>query len=124
MTGISEAIIASRNEAETSSQKTGALQTLISWSPADRRHIVSIATAAERQSESVKLIVELERQAANIGDIVRAVARIADQTNLLALNAAIEAARAGQHGKGFAVVADEVRTSPKPPRRALRRFRS
>jgi methyl-accepting chemotaxis protein len=56
------------------------------------------------------MVGELERQAANIGDIVKAVARIADQTNLLALNAAIEAARAGQHGKGFAVVADEVRT--------------
>jgi len=56
------------------------------------------------------MVVELEQQAANIGDIVKAVARIADQTNLLALNAAIEAARAGKHGKGFAVVADEVRT--------------
>src|SRR5690606_36516213 len=56
------------------------------------------------------MVVELEKQAANIGDIVKAVARIADQTNLLALNAAIEAARAGKHGKGFAVVADEVRT--------------
>ncbi|WP_228488084.1 methyl-accepting chemotaxis protein [Rhodocyclus gracilis] len=56
------------------------------------------------------MVGELEKQAANIGDIVKAVARIADQTNLLALNAAIEAARAGKHGKGFAVVADEVRT--------------
>ena len=56
------------------------------------------------------MVVELEKQAATIGDIVKAVARIADQTNLLALNAAIEAARAGKHGKGFAVVADEVRT--------------
>jgi methyl-accepting chemotaxis protein len=56
------------------------------------------------------MVVELEKQAASIGEIVKAVARIADQTNLLALNAAIEAARAGQHGKGFAVVADEVRT--------------
>ena len=55
-------------------------------------------------------MIELERQATKIGDIVKAVMRIADQTNLLALNAAIEAARAGQHGKGFAVVADEVRT--------------
>jgi methyl-accepting chemotaxis protein len=70
----------------------------------------NVATAAQRQAESVRMVAELERQAANIGDIVKAVARIADQTNLLALNAAIEAARAGKHGKGFAVVADEVRT--------------
>jgi methyl-accepting chemotaxis protein len=63
----------------------------------------NVANAAQRQAESVKMVGELERQAANIGEIVKAVARIADQTNLLALNAA-------QHGKGFAVVADEVRT--------------
>ncbi len=70
----------------------------------------NLTLATERQAESVKMVAELERQASNIGDIVKAVARIADQTNLLALNAAIEAARAGKHGKGFAVVADEVRT--------------
>lgn len=75
-----------------------------------RATINNVSVAAERQAESVKMVAELERQAANIGDIVKAVARIADQTNLLALNAAIEAARAGKHGKGFAVVADEVRT--------------
>lgn len=72
--------------------------------------IDNVGIAARRQADSVKMVGELERQAASIGDIVKAVARIADQTNLLALNAAIEAARAGQHGKGFAVVADEVRT--------------
>ena len=55
----------------------------------------NVVVAAERQAESVKMVAALERQAANIGDIVKAVARIADQTNLLALNAAIEAARAG-----------------------------
>jgi methyl-accepting chemotaxis protein len=70
----------------------------------------NVGLAAERQAASVTMVAELEKQAANIGDIVKAVARIADQTNLLALNAAIEAARAGKHGKGFAVVADEVRT--------------
>ncbi|CZT36448.1 methyl-accepting chemotaxis protein [Rhizobium sp. 9140] len=72
--------------------------------------IANVGVAASRQKASVELIAELEKQAANIGDIVKAVGRIADQTNLLALNAAIEAARAGKHGKGFAVVADEVRT--------------
>jgi methyl-accepting chemotaxis protein len=72
--------------------------------------VTNIGTGADRQLASAKMVVELEKQAASIGEIVKAVARIADQTNLLALNAAIEAARAGQHGKGFAVVADEVRT--------------
>lgn len=70
----------------------------------------SIVRASERQEASVKMVEELDRQASAIGEVVKAVARIADETNLLALNAAIEAARAGQHGKGFAVVADEVRT--------------
>jgi methyl-accepting chemotaxis protein len=72
--------------------------------------VYNVGLAAKRQAASVEMVNELETQAATIGDIVKAVARIADQTNLLALNAAIEAARAGQHGKGFAVVADEVRT--------------
>ncbi|MGO9791984.1 MAG: methyl-accepting chemotaxis protein [Solirubrobacteraceae bacterium] len=72
--------------------------------------LVNIGSATERQEASVQTISELEKQAEEIGEIVKTVARIADQTNLLALNAAIEAARARQHGKGFAVVADEVRT--------------
>lgn len=70
----------------------------------------SVSAAAKRQADLVKLVEDLEQQAASIEEVVKTVARIADQTNLLALNAAIEAARAGQHGKGFAVVADEVRT--------------
>ena len=72
--------------------------------------LTAIDRASQRQETSVGMVEELENQAATIGEVVKAVARIADQTNLLALNAAIEAARAGQHGKGFAVVADEVRT--------------
>lgn len=111
VTVVSEAIGSARSEAEVSRQKSEGLQELIaSVGQQIAASIMSISTAADRQAASVTMIVELERQAANIGDIVRAVARIADQTNLLALNAAIEAARAGQHGKGFAVVADEVRT--------------
>jgi methyl-accepting chemotaxis protein len=72
--------------------------------------VANIGVLSSRHTASGVAVEELERQAAAIGVVVKAVARIADQTNLLALNAAIEAARAGQRGKGFAVVADEVRT--------------
>jgi len=97
--------------ADASSSKGEACQSLIFRTSADvARLIANVKVAAQRQLASVQLVSELEKQAATIGDIVKAVGRIADQTNLLALNAAIEAARAGKHGKGFAVVADEVRT--------------
>jgi len=72
--------------------------------------VLNVDVASARQADSVKMMADLEKQAAKINDAVKAVIRIADQTNLLALNAAIEAARAGKHGKGFAVVADAVRT--------------
>ena len=97
--------------AEAGRGKGEACQTLIVRTSADVAGLIAnVGVAAQRQMDSVRMVSELEKQAANIGDIVKAVARIADQTNLLALNAAIEAARAGKHGKGFAVVADEVRT--------------
>ena len=97
--------------ADLSAGKGEACQTLIARTSGDVAGLISnVGVAAQRQVDSVRMVVELEKQAATIGDIVKAVARIADQTNLLALNAAIEAARAGKHGKGFAVVADEVRT--------------
>lgn len=95
----------------TSQDKVEATERLITHVTADINGLLTnVGIAAQRQSAAVNTVSELEKQAANIGDIVKAVARIADQTNLLALNAAIEAARAGKHGKGFAVVADEVRT--------------
>jgi len=76
-------------------------QTLIARTSGDVAGLITnVGVAAQRQVASVAMVVELEKQAATIGDIVKAVARIADQTNLLALNAAIEAARAGKHGKG------------------------
>jgi methyl-accepting chemotaxis protein len=97
--------------ADLGQSKMTATQTLVTGTDALITALIgNVSVAAERQSTSVMMVAELEKQAASIGDIVKAVARIADQTNLLALNAAIEAARAGQHGKGFAVVADEVRT--------------
>ena len=104
-------ILKAKENAEAATSKTQSLQTGIAEvSGQITNSILAISRAAERQEGSVKMVAELDQQAAAIGEIVKAVARIADQTNLLALNAAIEAARAGQHGKGFAVVADEVRT--------------
>jgi methyl-accepting chemotaxis protein len=108
---VGTAIARQLQNADLSQTKAEATQTLVVQTSADIATLISnVSVAAERQVGSVKMVEELEKQAASIGDIVKAVARIADQTNLLALNAAIEAARAGRHGKGFAVVADEVRT--------------
>ncbi|OLP61808.1 chemotaxis protein [Xaviernesmea oryzae] len=108
---MGDAITRQLRAAEISRTKMEATQTLVQRTSTDVASLITnVGVAAERQAASVQLIAELEKQAANIGDIVKAVGRIADQTNLLALNAAIEAARAGKHGKGFAVVADEVRT--------------
>jgi len=111
ITQVSGAITRQLNSANVAQTKADGMQTLAGRVNQEvQATVAALAVGAKRQNESVKMVGELERQAANIGDIVKAVARIADQTNLLALNAAIEAARAGQHGKGFAVVADEVRT--------------
>ncbi|GGE12909.1 chemotaxis protein [Aureimonas endophytica] len=104
-------ILTARDKADGSIRATEGLQALlVGITQQIAESLSAIARASERQEDSVKMVEELDRQAATIGEVVKAVARIADQTNLLALNAAIEAARAGVHGKGFAVVADEVRT--------------
>jgi len=111
VTNIAAGVVQAKEKAEVSRQKSEALQILLAeLNTQITASVANIGIGADRQVASVQMVVELEKQAANIGEIVKAVARIADQTNLLALNAAIEAARAGQHGKGFAVVADEVRT--------------
>jgi methyl-accepting chemotaxis protein len=108
---VTTAIGRQLQSADASQVKGEASQLLIARTSADVGSLITnVGVAAQRQVASVAMVAELEKQAATIGDIVKAVARIADQTNLLALNAAIEAARAGKHGKGFAVVADEVRT--------------
>ena len=111
ITQVGGAITRQLNSATLAQGKAEGMQVLAGRINSEVQATVgALNVAAKRQGDSVKMVGELERQAANIGDIVKAVARIADQTNLLALNAAIEAARAGQHGKGFAVVADELRT--------------
>jgi methyl-accepting chemotaxis protein len=66
--------------------------------------------AVERAGETDTKVASLATAADRIGDVVRLISTIAAQTNLLALNATIEAARAGEAGKGFAVVASEVKT--------------
>nr|BFE59873.1 methyl-accepting chemotaxis protein [Dactylosporangium thailandense] len=101
-----------------------ALQTLLVETRVGISGLLSnVDRASSRQTASVATISELEKQADEIGEIVKTVAHIADQTNLLALNAAIEAARARQHGKGFAVVADEVRTLAETSERSARQIR-
>jgi len=111
VTDVAAGILQSTEKAEFSRRKSEALQGMLAeLNTQIGASVTNIETGADRQLASVQMVGELEKQAASIGEIVKAVARIADQTNLLALNAAIEAARAGQHGKGFAVVADEVRT--------------
>jgi methyl-accepting chemotaxis protein len=125
ITAVNSGLLQAKAAAEVSRQKTDSLRAVIAdLSKQIAASVASVGAAADRQAASVKMILELERQAANIGDIVRAVARIADQTNLLALNAAIEAARAGQHGKGFAVVADEVRTLAETSEKSAREIQS
>jgi len=111
VTEIAAGVIQAKQKAEFSLQKSETLSTLLAeLNTQISASVINIETGADRQLASVQMVVALQKQAASIGEIVMAVARIADQTNLLALNAAIEAARAGQHGKGFAVVAEEVRT--------------
>ncbi len=72
--------------------------------------IDSITKLTHKVSETNELIMALEKDSRQIGQVVELISGIAEQTNLLALNAAIEAARAGDAGRGFAVVADEVRS--------------
>ena len=101
---------AARTHAEGSRRRTEVLQVVLTESSVQiAASVRAIERNAERQTASLTIIKELQRRAADIGEITLTVSRISDQTNLLALNAAIEAARAGEHGRGFAVVAEEVR---------------
>ncbi|MHA6722655.1 methyl-accepting chemotaxis protein [Sphingomonas sp. RS2018] len=83
---------------------------------ADQERVTTAVAQGTRDSE--REIIELIRNAGEIGTIVALIGEIAGQTNLLALNATIEAARAGDAGRGFAVVATEVKNLAAQTRRA------
>ncbi len=78
-----------------------------------------VSTTADKVGSAADSIKVLEKNAAEIDDIVEMVTEIAEQTNLLALNATIESARAGEAGQGFAVVASEVKALAKQTTEAI-----
>ncbi|WP_284644040.1 methyl-accepting chemotaxis protein [Paenibacillus silviterrae] len=111
--------------ATLSMNRSLSMQHMVNGSSEDiSRLIEGISMSAVKNSESARLIAELEHQAREIGDIIATVVHLADKTNLLALNAAIEAARAGEHGSGFAVVADEVRALAEISEKSARDIKS
>ncbi|MGJ8454565.1 methyl-accepting chemotaxis protein [Pseudothermotoga sp. U03pept] len=81
-----------------------------------------VKTAMQLSQQTVQLIEKLERSSQNISSITETIEMISEQTDLLALNAAIEAARAGEAGRGFAVVADEIRKLATQTKESARRI--
>ena len=74
-TTINSGLLQAKTAADISRQKTESLRGLVAdTSKQIGASIASIGAGAERQVTSVAMILELERQAASIGDIVRAVA--------------------------------------------------
>lgn len=74
-------------------------------------HRLKNATIKNNENSVIieELILQMNEQSKDIGEITTIISDVAKRTNLLALNASIEAAGAGEHGRGFAIVAEEVR---------------
>ncbi|MDQ7250067.1 methyl-accepting chemotaxis protein [Dongia sedimenti] len=110
-----QSVASASNEAATSVQTVASAAEELSSTVDEIARQISqsndVASTAVRQAETTNSeVASLATAAQKIGDVVRLIEEIASQTNLLALNATIEAARAGEAGKGFAVVASEVKT--------------
>ncbi len=89
----------SEGVAEMAVQGTNELKNLID----------QIQNVVNVEQEFAEKFNRLNKDSAQVSDVVVVINDIADKTNLLALNAAIEAARAGEAGRGFSVVAEEIR---------------
>jgi methyl-accepting chemotaxis protein len=136
--GMSEGAeeLAGRTESQAASleETAGALHRItetVRFTAGNARSADELGTAARREAgqgaevmhRMTAAMTEIEKSAAQIGEIVGLMDTIAFQTNLLALNAAVEAARAGDSGKGFAVVAQEVRALAQRSSEASREIR-
>jgi methyl-accepting chemotaxis protein len=94
-----------RENADRSVNTTQALKVAVSDVVREiAKSILAIGRTNERHEASIRMMQELERQAATIGQVVQTVALIADQTNRLTLNAVLDTPHAGEHGKDFTAV--------------------
>jgi methyl-accepting chemotaxis protein len=111
---LSNGVTSVSEEASSHVRSVAAATNKLSSSVGEIGHQMEVSTriaeeAVHQPMATDEKINVLAKAAADIGNVVGLISKVASQTNLLALNATIEAARAGQAGRGFAVVAQEVK---------------